>query len=148
MAGSREEKRPNSQLERAAGQICNSCLLYSGLLLETKSSLTPSKFYSAWPSVKSLSSQWDSPQCPVFSTLLSHPVVWSESSKQWVMPNQAVYLPKTKCGLVVENALTRCGVKLADVPSHVRTAFACVRMAITDRSHTSVDSRQATCTLL
>ena len=105
---------------------------YSGLLLEAKSSLTPSKFYSAWPSVKSLSSQWDSLQCPVFSTLLNHPVVWSESSKQWVMPNQAVYLPKNKCGLVVENALTRCGVKLADVPPHVRTAFACVRMTITE----------------
>ena len=97
---------------------------YTDLLLQAKLDLGSSNFYNAWPSVEPLSSKWESLLALVFGALLQEPVIWSEAMQEWVLPSQAVYIPAAgRPPLVVENTLTKCGVRLAEVPSHVRSAF-------------------------
>ena len=118
-------------------EVIPSC--YADLLLESKSYFNSTNYYNAWPRVHSLrSTQWEPLLKPVFSAILSKSVIWSASGHQkgeWVTPSTAIFVPSSpKLISVVERVLTTCGVKLADVPSHVRDAFAHVRIPMTDAS--------------
>ena len=118
-------------------EVIPSC--YADLLLESKSYFNSSNYYNAWPRVHSLrGTQWEPLLIPVFSAILSESVIWSASGHQkgeWVTPSTAIFVPSSpKLISVVERVLTTCGVKLADVPSHVRDAFSHVRIPMTDAS--------------
>ena len=114
-------------------QVIPAC--YTDLLLQAKDELDSSNFYKAWPGVNPLSPPWVSLLTPVFNAILSEPVTWCEALKEWAVPEQAVYIPRSgKCGLVVERALTECGMKLAVVPSHVCDAFKRIGMCVTEVS--------------
>ena len=118
-------------------EVIPSC--YADLLLESKTYFNSSNYYNAWPHVHSLrGTQWEPLLKPVFSAILSKSVIWSASGHQkgeWVTPSTAIFVPSSpKLISVVERLLTTCGVKLADVPFHVRDAFAHVRIPMTDAS--------------
>ena len=114
-------------------KVIPSC--YSDLLLQAKSDLASGNFYKAWPNVSQLGSQWESLLTPVFTALLAKPVIWCEHLQEWATPDRAVCIPETgKCGLVVERALTKCGVKLAHIPSHVRSACTHIGTRLTEVS--------------
>ena len=104
-------------------EVIPSC--YVDLLLEYKRFVSgKADFYTSWPNVSSLSynTQWASLMSPVFSSILSQGVIWCESpvGMQWVTPGIAVYIPRSgSLPGVVKNALSTCGVKLAQVPDNV-----------------------------
>ena len=110
---------------------------YVALLFKSKNDFNGADFYKAWPSVSSLKgSNWEPLLSQVFNAILNQAVIFSKPFQQqgeWVNHTSAVFVPRTTTLLpVVERVLTSCGVKLADVPSSVRDAFAWVGVPMTD----------------
>ena len=104
-------------------EVIPSC--YVDLLVEYKCLVSgKADFYTSWPNVGNLSynTQWASLMSPVFSSILIQGVIWCETpvGKEWVTPGTAVYIPRSgSLPDVVKNAMSTCGVKLAQVPPNV-----------------------------
>ena len=112
-------------------EVLPSC--YVCLLLQSKGFLSPKNFYSIWPSVKSLKgSQWGPLLSLVLKSIHNKAVILSKGS-EWVIPSKAVLVGKNIVP-VVDHVLTRCGVKLAEVPVSVKNAFAYGKVHISEVS--------------
>ena len=104
-------------------EVIPSC--YVNLLLEYKRFVSgKADFYTSWPNVSNLkyNTQWVSLMSPVFSSILSQGVIWCETpvGMEWVTPGTAVYIPRSgSLPGVIKNALSTCGVKLAQVPANM-----------------------------
>ena len=115
-------------------KVIPSC--YVRLLLEAKNHLSTHFFYKAWPDVTSLrGTQWEELLRPVFNVLLNNAIIWSENYSEWVTPNIACYLPRSKRLMcIVECILTNCRVKLAEVPSGVWDTFSYANVSVREVS--------------
>ena len=117
-------------------EVIPSC--YVKLLLEYKRFVSgKADFYKSWPNVGSLrrNTQWACLMSPVFSSILSQGVIWCKTpmAKEWVTPGTAVYIPRSgSLPDVVKNALSTCGVKLAQVPANVWDACSHAGVPITE----------------
>ena len=100
-----------------------SCL--NTLLLFAKSLMKSSHFYAAWPTVSSLEKcLWSGLLKPFYEDFFREEVVWSESSKKWVLPKLACYLPQdNELDPGVYYTLKDIGLNLASVPDHILEAI-------------------------
>ena len=129
-------------------EVIPSC--YVRLLLEAKNHLSmhgPSFFYKAWPDVTSLrGTQWEELLRPVISALLNNNVIWSENFGEWVIPDIACYVPRSKKLMrIIERILTNCRVKLAEVPGGVWDAFSYANISVREESPKFVRDQLRAC---
>ena len=107
-------------------RVIPSC--YVTLLLEAKKHLKKEDFYKAWPDVNAVKDpRWKPLLDKVFELLMGHEVIYSEPFQhpgEWVKPGNVVTAPPdVNLKPVMNEVLTNCGVKVAEVPSAVREAF-------------------------
>ena len=100
---------------------------YAMLLREAKRHLSPQQFYKAWPIVSTVKgTQFMEILQPLFASLFSEAVVWTERTEalqqvgEWILLTQTTFISEgTNLASVVCQALSNCGVKLATVPSNI-----------------------------
>ena len=129
-------------------EVIPSC--YVRILLEAKNHLSiheTSFFYKAWPDVTSLrGTQWEKLLRPVFSALLNNNVIWSENFGEWVIPDIACYVPRSKRLMrIIERILTNCKVKLAEVPGGIWDAFSYINVSVREVSPKFVRDQLRAC---
>ena len=129
-------------------KVIPSC--YVRLLLEAKNNLSmhgTSFFYKAWPDVTSLrGTQWEELLRPVIGALFKNNVIWSENVREWVTPNIACYVPRSKKPMdIVKHILTNCRVKLAEVPDNVWDVFSYANVSVREVSPKFVRDQLRAC---
>ena len=129
-------------------EVIPSC--YVKLLLEAKNHLSihgTSFFYKAWPDVTSLGgTQWEELLKPVIGALLNNNVIWSENFREWVTPNIACYVPRSKRLMdIVKHILTNCRVKLAEIPSGIWDVFSYAKVSVREVSPKFVRDQLRAC---
>ena len=121
-----------NDLEAEWNQILVSELLpscYDYLISKVQQVSQSSDVYSAWPDVDKVQySHWSGLLSPLFDLVFSRPCIrctdGSHSLDNWIRINEATFLPEDKqISRVVITTVTRCGLKLIEVPGNVWTAL-------------------------
>ena len=115
-----------------ATKLLPSC--YASLLLKAREVLDAKRFYEAWPNASNsaIPGPWKSLLAPLFEHLFTKSVVWTSSEKmealqqvgEWITTEQGTFIPKdTKLASAVYTALSKCGVKLVNLPPNIWDAL-------------------------
>jgi len=121
-------------------ELLPSC--YALLLMEAKKYLRPEQFYEAWQRVDVVkTTTWEGLLLPLFNLLLKQPVLWTERTEvlqvvgEWITTVESTFIPKgSKVASVVCNALSRCGVKLVNIPPRIWSALSISRTCVSEVS--------------
>ena len=98
---------------------------YASLLFEAQAKLAANSFYAAWPTVSAIPEQWKGLLEPLFTSLFSQRVLWAKAVGEWIRPDEGVFIPSSAVlADVVQATLSKCGVKLVNLPSHIWAALA------------------------
>ena len=115
---------------------------YARLLMEAKKHLRPEQYYEAWPRADVVkTTTWEGILLPLFTQLFRQAVLWTEQIEalqvvgEWITTMEGSFIPKgSKVASVVRNALSRCGIKLVDIPPSIWSALSHSRTRVSEVS--------------